>query len=295
MPQPADSHDKTDSCDKTEVEHITEVLLTAPEEHIDTPQNSTTDALAAVALAGKRMGIELVRRYNRLHVDAEPTPCDTPVLFVANHGFGGICDLAVFAVYAALEELALDRPVTVLSHQLAWKVGAGSLLEALGARPAGKDSAHEAFADGHHLLVFPGGDLDAFKSWKDRNRVIFGGRTGFARLAMEHGVPIVPIVTAGVGESLMVIDSGERLARTLRLDKLLRLKALPISVTLPWGINVGAAAVFYLPLPSKMQTRVLPALTPAVGEESDAYGARVQAVMQEALTDMTRHRRPLLG
>ena len=36
-----------------------------------------------------------------------------------------------------------------------------------------------------------------------------------------------------------VPDRGERLARLLRLDKLFRLKVLPISIALPWGLNVG--------------------------------------------------------
>jgi 1-acyl-sn-glycerol-3-phosphate acyltransferase len=60
---------------------------------------------------------------------------------------------------------------------------------------------------------------------------------------MEAGVPIVPIVTAGAGESLMVLSDGQRLARALRLDKTLRLKALPVTVSLPWGLNVGGVGL----------------------------------------------------
>jgi hypothetical protein len=86
------------------------------------------------------------------------------------------------------------------------------------------------------------GDLDAAKAWDDRNRIVFGGRNGYARLAIDNGVPIVPIVTAGAGESLFVISSGERLARATRIDKLLRLKAAPISVSLPWGSTSAPSA-----------------------------------------------------
>lgn len=109
-------------------------------------------------------------------------------------------------------------------------------------------------------------------------------------------MPIVPIVTAGAGESLFVISSGERLARATRIDKLLRLKAAPISVSLPWGINVGAVGLLpYLPLPSKIVTRVLPAQVAGDGEDATDFAARVETAMQRALTEMTVNRKPLIG
>ncbi|MCW2650080.1 MAG: glycerol acyltransferase [Mycobacterium sp.] len=90
--------------------------------------------------------------------------------------------------------------MAILTHQLAWTLGVGRFIEPLGARPAAQGSVEEAFDNGDHVLVLPGGDLDAAKSWKDRNRIVFSGRSGFARLAIEHKVSIVPIVTAGAVE-----------------------------------------------------------------------------------------------
>lgn len=218
------------------------------------------------------------------------------MLFVANHGFGGIFDLNVFAVGATFEQLKLDRDVTILTHQVAWTLGVGRLIEPLGARPASTQSAEEAFGRGEHVAVFPGGDLDAAKAWDERNLVKFGGRSGFARLAIDAGVPIVPIVTAGAGESLFVISSGERLARAIRLDKLLRVKSAPVSISLPWGLSIGAVGMLpYLPLPTKLVTRVLPAMRPTDGEDAAAFAGRVEAAMQDALTDMTSDRIPLIG
>ncbi|MFN8033315.1 MAG: lysophospholipid acyltransferase family protein [Mycobacterium sp.] len=275
-----------------DVDQLADALLDAMEEGVEQGPGLLDSALAGV----RRLAIDFVRRYNRLEIELETTTLSDPVLFVANHGFGGIVDLNVLAVGAVLEELEVDRPVTFLTHQLAWTLGVGPLVEHLGARPASRESAHEAFAEGHHVVVFPGGDLDAAKSWRDRNRIVFGGRHGFARLAIDEQVPIVPIVTAGAGESLLVLTDGERLARALRLDKLLRVKALPTSISLPWGVNVGAVGMLpYLPLPTKLQTRVLPATTSAPGEDAEAYGERIQTAMQDALTEMTSQRRPLLG
>ena len=86
-------------------------------------------------------------------------------------------------------------------------------------------------------------------------------------------MPIVPIVTAGAGESAYVISDGQRLARALRLDKTLRAKVLPVSVSLPWGLNIGAAGVLpYLPLPTKLLTAVMPPIHALDGESAGRPG-----------------------
>ncbi|MGO9746897.1 MAG: lysophospholipid acyltransferase family protein [Mycobacterium sp.] len=280
-----------------EVEELADALLAAVEQGVQRGDEGHGPSELDKVLTGVRhRAIEFVRRYNRLEVDLETAALAEPVLFVANHGFGGIFDLNVLAVGAVLEDLQLDRPVTFLTHQMAWTLGVGPLIEHLGARPASRDSARDAFAEGHHVVVFPGGELDAFKSFSDRNQIVFGGRSGFAGLAIDEKVPIVPVVTAGAGESLLVLADGERLARALHLDKLLRLKALPITLSVPWGINVGAVGLLpYLPLPSKLHTRVLPRAEARRGEYAEALAERVHVAMQDALTEMTAHRRPLLG
>jgi len=282
-----------------DVEHLADALLAALEEGAEAQpdaEESSPDLISGAAFAFRRLAIEFVRRYNRLEVTADAGTLSGPVLFVANHGFGGIFDLNVFAVGATFEQLKLDRDVTILTHQVAWTLGVGRLIEPLGARPASTQSAEEAFGRGEHVAVFPGGDVDAAKAWDERNHIKFGGRSGFARLAIDAGVPIVPIVTAGAGESLFVISSGERLARAVRLDKLLRVKSAPVSISLPWGLSIGAVGMLpYLPLPTKLATRVLPAMPPTDGEDAADFAVRVETVMQDALTDMTSGRFPLIG
>ncbi|WP_338886405.1 lysophospholipid acyltransferase family protein [Rhodococcus sovatensis] len=249
-----------------------------------------------IARALRAVGINAVRFYNRHEVSvSEPIP-DEPVLFVANHGFGGIIDLNVVAFAAAYDKIGLDREVITLTHQIAWTLHADKLVEPFGARPADTQSALDAFEEGHNVLVFPGGDLDALKSWKQRNEILFCGRTGYARLALEAGVPIVPVVTAGAGESLLVLSSGNRLAAALRLDKALRLKALPLSVSLPWGINLGLVGLLpYLPLPTKLDTSVLPPMRPRPDESAQNFAERVHKAMQLELDSLTKNRRPVIG
>lgn len=265
-------------------------------DHVQGDDGDIPEVLVDGLQALRRTLVTWVRRYHRLAIDASLPDLDRPVLFVANHGFGGIFDLNVFAVYAVFDELHLSRPVTALTHQLAWTLKVGRFLEPLGSRPASAQSAREAVAAGHHVMVMPGGDIDAGKSFVKRNTVQFGGRRGFARLAIELDLPIVPIVTAGAGESLLVLHDGQRLARALRLDRTLRMKALPTSISIPWGLNVGLVGLLpYLGLPTKLHSRVLAPTSAEPGESADDYGERIEALMQSALTAMTADRKPVLG
>jgi 1-acyl-sn-glycerol-3-phosphate acyltransferase len=252
--------------------------------------------VASIMTFLRQAGIELVRHYHRLDVRVDSPIPDRPCLIVGNHGFGGVVDLNVFALLGTLDKLGCGRPVTALTHQLAWTLQLGPLLETVGSRPANETSALAAFAAGHHVLVLPGGDIDAGKSFRDRNRVDFAGRTGFAELAIDAGVSIVPIVTVGAGETLFVLTSGQTLARRLRLDRLLRMKALPISISIPWGLNVGLVGLLpYIPLPAKMQTVVLPSMDPGVGEEPAAFASRVETAMQSTATELASRRRLFIG
>ncbi|MUL49671.1 glycerol acyltransferase [Mycobacterium sp. CBMA293] len=237
-----------------------------------------------------------VNGYHRHEILCDAAVPDCPVLFVSNHGFGGLVDLNVLAAVSLRHSGVVPRPTTALVHHMAWTVGVGPLVEALGGHPASRRTAAEAFAAGRNILVFPGGDIDAGKSWRDRNTIVFDGRSGYAALAMEHQVPIVPIVTAGAGESLLVLSDGQRLARALRMPQLLRLKTLPISLSIPWGLSVGAAGLLpYLPLPTKLVTAVMPPVTPQPDESAAALADRVHRVMQARLDELIAHRIPLLG
>ena len=242
------------------------------------------------------MTVALARRYHRMEIDQRCHMPEGPVLFVANHGFGGVFDLNVLAFAAAYERLGERRRVSVLTHAIAWKLGVGKLVNMFDGIPADRDTALRALDSGDHVLVFPGGDVDGFKSWRNRNKIMFEGRTGFARLAIDADVPIVPVVTAGAGESLFVLSSGRSAAQRVGLDKVLRLKTFPVTVSVPWGLNAGFVGLLpYLPLPTKITTTVLPAMRAENGENAEVLSRRVHAVMDHELTAMTANRIPLIG
>ncbi len=89
------------------------------------------------------------------------------------------------------------------------------------------------------LMVMPGGDVDTWRPYRARYQVRFGGRSGYARLALEARVPIVPLAHAGAHSTLVVLSDGARLARALRLPEIARARIWPVHLSLPWGLAIG--------------------------------------------------------
>jgi 1-acyl-sn-glycerol-3-phosphate acyltransferase len=135
-------------------------------------------------------------------------------------------------------------------------------------------------------------------SWESA-KVDFNGRKGWIRLALDNDVPVVPLVSIGGQETALFLSRGERLSKLLRLDKMFRLKVLPISLAIPWGLNVGDMFSHW-PLPAKISVRALDPIDikKEFGPDPDAdevYDA-VLGRMQDTLDQLQSERRlPLIG
>jgi 1-acyl-sn-glycerol-3-phosphate acyltransferase len=174
-----------------------------------------------------------------------------------------------------------------------------SFLRKYGTVAASPDNAQKALDAGAALLVYPGGDWEVHRPITDRNRVDFNRRKGFMRLALEHDVPLVPVVSIGGQETALFLGRGDRLARLFRLDRMFRLKVLPISLALPWVLNVGDM-LGHIPLPAKITIEALPPiyLREEFGPEPDLDEVydHVTRLMQDTLDAMAAERRlPLVG
>jgi len=167
--------------------------------------------------------------------DLGNVPADRPVLLVGNHSGGNvIVDTFVFSL-AFSTFFGVERPFHQLAHNLAiaWPF-AGEMLRKSGTMSASQEHAEEALAGGAPVLVYPGGDWETHRPSWESSKIDFAGRKGFIRLALDAGVEIVPVVSIGGQETALFLSRGSSLAKALRLDKLLRLKVLPISIALPW-------------------------------------------------------------
>src|SRR3954449_1004765 len=226
-------------------------------------------------------------------------PADGPVLLVGNHSGGNVTpDMLVFTL-AFATWFGVERRFFQLAHNLVLAMPGLGTLRKYGTVAASHQNARKALETGAALLVYPGGDYEVHRPTWESAKVDFNGRKGWIRLALDNNVPVVPLVANGGKEAAPFLSRGERLARLLRLDKMFRLKVLPISIAIPWGLNIGDMAS-HLPLPAKITLEALPAidLREEFGSEPDVDDVydEVLSRMQGALTGLAAERRfPLLG
>jgi 1-acyl-sn-glycerol-3-phosphate acyltransferase len=243
--------------------------------------------------------------YFRAKVDGiENIPSRGPALVVGNHSGGNYIPDSFILGMAFATYFGSERPWYALTHSAAMAMPVvGNLLKSFGSIPASRDNADEALRRGACVLVYPGGDIETYRPWWDRNKVKFAGRMGFVRTALQNRVPIVPVANVGSHETGIFLSDGQWLCKLLGIDKSLRIKAEPIQVGLPWGVWWTD----FLPrvlLPAKIEIRVLPPVDlPRTGPEAAADDEYVREIyenvtgaLQEAVTDMASHRRwPIIG
>ena len=215
------------------------------------------------------------------------------VLLVANHnGMTGTPDM--FCHMAAFWRRYGHRRVAYgLMHDVPFGLpAAGAWFNAAGAIAASPENGRRALARGAAVLVFPGGDVDACKPFRERYRVDFGERRGFIRLALRSRVPIVPIVSVGGHESLYLLSDGRWLADKLRLRSFLRTNVAPLGFALPYGLIAGVAAPHFPP-PVKIHTRIgaaiecdLPAEAADDPAEVERHYERVMAAMRRSMSEL---------
>ena len=135
---------------------------------------------------------------------------DEPVLFVCNHSGGGSTpDTFVFLLAYNTYFTVEGRPLYALAHDTITAAPVlGGLTRKLGVVPAENSFAEHIFPSGGSALVYPGGDVEALRPWRDRYKIMFSGRKGFLRLAHKSNVKIVPVVATGGHDTLF--DSQRR-------------------------------------------------------------------------------------
>jgi 1-acyl-sn-glycerol-3-phosphate acyltransferase len=251
-------------------------------------------------LTQRLMGVlrPVLKRYFRSEVHGLESFPPGGALVVGNHSGGMFpMDVPIFSI-DFYEKFGYNRPVYTLSHDILFMGVTGGLFRRTGYIRANRENAAKALRSGGVVVVFPGGDYDAYRPTLAENVIDFNGRKGYVSTAIEAGVPIVPAVSIGGQETQLYLTRGTWLAERLGIKRLLRSAILPVSFGFPFGLS--AVVPPNVPLPTKIITQVLEPIdiTAKFGEDPDIdeVDAHVRHVMQRALDQLAEERRlPVLG
>ena len=161
---------------------------------IMTPPGRVQTLRAVAGVAGDVLDpvVDLTKPY----VDGlERLPRDGRFLLVGNHTQFGTETLLI-PYYVRRELGRWIRPLADRGFgQL--RGPAGDLLAAMGAVVGHPDTARELMRHNETVLVFPGGGREIPKFKGEEYQLRWDGRSGFARIAIAHDYPIVPVGLVG--------------------------------------------------------------------------------------------------
>ncbi len=185
----------------------------------------------------------------------EHVPATGPALVVGNHSGVNLMPDAAALSAALARHRGIDEPTYSLAYDALFAVpGLDSTLRRSGILPASPANAEAALDEGAAVVVYPGGDWEACRPWTERRRVELHDHTGFVRIALRKGVPVIPAVAHGGHEALFVLTRGDRLAHAIGLDRF-RINVLPVLLGIPFGL--APAPVPTVPFPTKVTVELL--------------------------------------
>lgn len=225
--------------------------------------------------------------YFRVQVEGiEHVPTEGGAVLVANHGGALLPYDGAMLNLAVMNESQVPRRVRVMATEIFNMLPSVShLYRKVGATYAAREDAREILRRGHILGVFPEGERGFMKPVWEAYRVGRLGRGGFAELAEEAGVPIVPVAIVGAEEVHPAVMVSKRLARLVRM-------LFPEQRVEEIALSLNA-----LPLPIKWRIRFLPPVLPGDrGGRLDALdqlerSEEIRRSIQTALDDILASRR----
>ena len=200
----------------------------------------------------------LMDTYFRLEISGWDKLPKQPALLIGGHSGGPLTMDAWTIAYAWWRHFEGSRTLHGTAHDVLMKTpGLGRYFRRNGVISPTCDSIQAAFAQGDDVILWPGGEKDAFRCWSKRDKVVLGDRTGFIRMAIRTNTPIVPVATVGGHDTLFVLSEGRWLARLLNLKKHLRSEVAPITLSFPLGLAIHVTPLQHIPLPAKIRTAFL--------------------------------------
>ncbi len=213
------------------------------------PRTRESDPWAGVARAAWLQGWHLAARYHRYRVDGlhHITQAGRPVLIVGYHGRPIAHDLCMLCV--RVHEETGQLPHAIFHEAFDRSAPLRAVLRGVGGVTSDEAAITAAVAAGEHIIVTPGSTMEGCRTFLDRHRVHWGPRTGYLKLALRHGLPIVPVAGLGTDWTYIGLNDGYTWGKRLKIPA-----GLPMWI----GVGVGGLWPLALPWPVAIHQRVAP-------------------------------------
>ncbi len=220
----------------------------------------------------------LAAKYHRASASGlEHVPRHGPALIVANHGiFGFDTPVFFFLVYQATGRIPIGMADRILVRLAPMR----AVLHEIGGVEGTRRNALSLLRQDQLVVCYPGGAREVFKGPGQRHRLAWEKATGFARVAAEAQVPVLPVAAHGVDDTFRVVGNLSTLAKLLGHQK----------YRVPLALGVGP-----LPLPARFRFDIGPAVAPpppgAGPDALESFRAEVQARIARQLALRERFER----
>jgi len=154
----------------------------------------------------------LKRLVSPVSLGLERVPREGAVLLTGNHSIYGLLDIPMLGLEIYEKTGRAVRGLADHNHFALplWR----DLLGRLGAVRGTRENCARLFQAGEAVLVFPGGGREVMKHKGEQYKLIWKERIGFARLAIEHAVPILPFASVGVEDMFEIVADANDLLRS---------------------------------------------------------------------------------
>lgn len=181
-------------------------------------------------------------------VGMEKLHADQKYLLVGNHSVGVMIE--GFMLLDAWETQFKGRPVcNALAHRFFFKFPLiNIIMNKVGCIPASYQASHQAFAQGHSVLVFPGGNYEAMRTYSEREICDFDQKKGWIKVALKNQVSVVPIAIAGSHLVNPNFVRSNLMSYVMILPILFKVKWFPISLSqIVYASLISIATSLFLP------------------------------------------------
>jgi len=146
--------------------------------------------------------------FSPLFLGLDKRDLSKPALWVGNHTLYGLFDVPLLVEYLYREQGVFVRGLGDRAHFAV--PGWSQLLVKAGMLLGTPENCAALMQSGQHVLVFPGGGREVMRRKGEDYQLIWKNRSGFARLAIEHGYDIIPFGALGADENFdILLDAGE--------------------------------------------------------------------------------------